>query len=228
MDTPNIPAAGFSRFTPGRAMVPIASASVSNPSHWRDAQFGDWSPDGKHPLWSSERSGNLEVWMANADGFSPRQITKDGFSGENPTMSRDEQWIVYSSAPQARRHLENQTGRHGRSAIGRWSYFGQRGSFARWKVCRLIDNTIQASVFRETSVLIGRVRSMPDDKTVLFVGQNSAGVKGLYMQDFVPGQDTASTRRQVGPFDPENSVESFGISPDGQFVKRPESNSSAS
>src|SRR6185369_10648150 len=55
-----------------------------------DDPADDWdpgfSPDGKHLLWSSDRSGNLEIWMANADGSSPRQVTREGFSAENPTM----------------------------------------------------------------------------------------------------------------------------------------------
>jgi hypothetical protein len=60
---------------------------------------------------------------------------------------------------------------------------------------------------------------MPDIKTVVFVGQNAAGVNGLFVQDFVPGQDTSTSRRPLSAvFDPENSAESFGISPDGQFI----------
>jgi Tol biopolymer transport system component len=59
---------------------------------------------------------------------------------------------------------------------------------------------------------------MPDGKRVVFVGQNEAGVTGLFEQDFVPGRDTIATRRPLIGFDPENSAESFGISPDGQFI----------
>ena len=59
---------------------------------------------------------------------------------------------------------------------------------------------------------------MPDGKSLVFLGQDERGVHGLYVQNFVPGQDTMKTRRPIGPFDPENSAESFGISPDGQFI----------
>ena len=59
---------------------------------------------------------------------------------------------------------------------------------------------------------------MPDGKSGVFVGQNAAGVSGLFMQDFIPGQDSSASRRSVAPFDPDNSVESFGISPDGQSI----------
>jgi len=70
----------------------------------------------------------------------------------------------------------------------------------------------------ETRALLGRVRWMHDGKSLVFLGQDKRGVHGLYVQDFVTGKDTTSTRRPFGPFDPENSAESFGISPDGQFI----------
>jgi len=73
-------------------------------------------------------------------------------------------------------------------------------------------------MIRETTVFIGRIRWMPDGKSLVFVGQNQNGVNGLFIQDFVPGQDTSASRRQLVGFDPENSVESFGISPDGKFI----------
>ena len=35
--------------------------------------------------------------MANRDGSSARQVTHTGPDAENPTMTADGQWIVYSS-----------------------------------------------------------------------------------------------------------------------------------
>ena len=61
----------------------------------------DWdpafTPDGKKVVWSSGRSGNLEIWIANADGSGARQISHDGVDAENPTATADGQWIVYAS-----------------------------------------------------------------------------------------------------------------------------------
>ena len=56
---------------------------------------------------------------------------------------------------------------------------------------------------------------MPDGRRIAFVGQDAAGLDGIYVQDFVPGKDTSSTRRRLAGFDRENATESFGISPDG-------------
>jgi len=44
------------------------------------------------------------------------------------------------------------------------------------------------------------------------------GTAYLNAQDFIPGQDTAKTRRALAGFDPDNAVESFGISPDGSGI----------
>jgi Tol biopolymer transport system component len=66
----------------------------------------DWDPafaaDGRL-LWSSDRSGRFEIWMADARGGDARQVTRDGVDAENPGMTPDGRWIVYSSGnPRAR------------------------------------------------------------------------------------------------------------------------------
>ena len=59
---------------------------------------------------------------------------------------------------------------------------------------------------------------MPGGKAIAFLGQNEEGVNGVFVQDFVPGQDTAATSREFGGFDRERATESFGISPDGTIL----------
>jgi len=209
-----------------------------------DHPADDWdpgfSPDGKHLIWSSERSGNLEIWMANADGSAPRQITRDGFAAENPTMTRDARWIVYGSAdPKAAGIWKIHPDGTGTTRLVKGSTLGNAEVSPDGKYAAYIENKrvalpsvkfveietgapvpfkIQVPMIRETSVFIGRTRWMPDGKRVVFVGQNEAGVTGLFEQDFVSGRDTIATRRPLIGFDPENSAESFGISPDGQFI----------
>jgi hypothetical protein len=71
---------------------------------------------------------------------------------------------------------------------------------------------------KETAAILGRCRwMMPDGKALVFLGQNADGVNGLFIQEFTLGVDTSITRRPLAGFDPDNS-ESFGISPDGQFI----------
>jgi len=68
---------------------------------------------------------------------------------------------------------------------------------------------------RRTTVTLGRARWMPDGKAIAFVGQDESGASGVYAQDFVPGQDTAASRRKLAGFDPDVAAESFGLAPDG-------------
>src|SRR5262249_4006515 len=70
-------------------------------------------------------------------------------------------------------------------------------------------------VVRPARGLLGRSRFMPNGKSIAFLGQDEKGINGVFVQDFVPGQDTMKSRRPLGGFDPEMIAESFGISPDG-------------
>jgi eukaryotic-like serine/threonine-protein kinase len=64
--------------------------------------YGDsqpqYSPDGKYIVFSSTRSGDQEIWIANSDGSSPRQLTRlhaaiSGYPGWSP----DGKYIVFHS-----------------------------------------------------------------------------------------------------------------------------------
>lgn len=59
---------------------------------------GTISPDGKKIVFTSLRSGDLEIWDMNIDGSSPRQLTNElGYDG-GPWHSQDGQWIVWRAA----------------------------------------------------------------------------------------------------------------------------------
>ncbi len=202
----------------------------------------DWdpgfTPDGKKIVWSSGRSGNLEIWIANADGSEAKQISKDGVDAENPTATKDG-WVVYNSfnekspgiwkvrqdGSQAT-HIVN-----ARTAIPEVSTDGQYVSYivdgrtprAQMRVARVSDGkdmgfTIPARATKRTTAILGRTRWLPDSKTIAFLGQNEDGINGVFVQDFVPGQDTTATRRPFGGFDRERATESFGIAPDGKTM----------
>ena len=59
---------------------------------------------------------------------------------------------------------------------------------------------------------------MPDGSALAFVGVDENGRTGIYAQDFVPGENTARTRRKLAGFSPDFVTESFGISRDGSRV----------
>jgi Tol biopolymer transport system component len=195
-----------------------------------------FTPDGKRLLWSSNRGGNFEIWTADADGGGPRQVTQDGGNAENPTATPDGQWIVYSSGNPRKAGLwkihPDGTGATqlvtGRVSLPDTSPDGRHAAYrvfsgkfpAILRVVRLEDGQaepfeIAVDASRRTTVTLGRARWMPDGKAIAFVGQDEGGAFGIYVQDFVPGQDTAATRRKLGRFSPDVAAESFGLAPDG-------------
>ncbi len=203
----------------------------------------DWdpafTPDGKKVVWSSGRSGNLEIWIANADGSDAKQISQDGVDAENPTATADGQWIVYCSFNPAKSGLwkvraDGTQATHivkARTSLPEVSPDGQYVSYRIFdttarpqvRVARIADGqdmgvTIPIRTLRRTSAILGRTRWMPDSKAVAFLAQNEEGINGVYVQDFVPGQETSATRRAFGGFDRERATESFGISPDGKIL----------
>ena len=55
-----------------------------------------WSPDGTRLAFSSDRGGNYHIWVMNADGSSPVQLSTQNYSS-NATWSLDGTRIAYSA-----------------------------------------------------------------------------------------------------------------------------------
>ena len=56
-----------------------------------------WTPDGRI-VYASDQSGSVEIWMMNADGSEPRQLTGDKIFKFSPTVSPDGKFIVYTTS----------------------------------------------------------------------------------------------------------------------------------
>jgi Tol biopolymer transport system component/DNA-binding winged helix-turn-helix (wHTH) protein len=64
----------------------------------RDDSQPQFSPDGKRIAFSSDRSGNLEIWVCDADGLNPVQLTFfRGAYVTTPRWSPDSRRIVFDS-----------------------------------------------------------------------------------------------------------------------------------
>jgi dipeptidyl aminopeptidase/acylaminoacyl peptidase len=57
-----------------------------------------WSPDGKHILFESNRSGDNQLWIIDIDGGEARQLTTISTEASNGIWSRDGKHIAFVSA----------------------------------------------------------------------------------------------------------------------------------
>jgi Tol biopolymer transport system component len=205
-----------------------------------DNDAEDWDPafmpDGSKILWSSNRSCNFEIWTAEPDGSSPRQVSHDGADAENPTATPDG-WVVYASGNPEKMGLwkVRLDGSSATRILPGNPYYGEvspDGKYAAYvipntsdqyllEVVRVADGQVLPFqvplpiVNQAISASIGRPRWMPGGRAIAFVGQDEKGVSGIFVQDFIPDQNTSTTRRPLAGFDPEFATESFAISPDG-------------
>ena len=197
----------------------------------------DWDPaftrDGSQILWSSARAGHFEIWICNADGTGARQLTNDGVDAENPTATPDGRWVVYNSTNPAHPGIwkihPDGTGAV-RIVPGFWSTpdVSPDGAHIAFRTLA-IPRTVNVARVEDGAIvgvpiplkgdnIPGRPRWMPDGRSLLFTSLDETGSNGVYVQDFVPGKDTAATRRPLVPFDPAAQVESYAIAPDGKRV----------
>jgi TolB protein len=73
-------------------------------SGWWDTGFprdgnGDpqWTPDGKKIVYVSWENGRPEIFIMNADGSNRTRLTTAEFRDENPEITPDGQYILFSS-----------------------------------------------------------------------------------------------------------------------------------
>jgi Tol biopolymer transport system component len=57
-----------------------------------------WSPDGTRIAFDSDASGEYDIWVIEAAGGKPRQMTNHPANDGNPSWSRDGRWIYFDSA----------------------------------------------------------------------------------------------------------------------------------
>lgn len=84
----------------GRRLLAIDATSMSliTQSNRQD-RFPQFSPDGSKIVFVSDRSGRDEIWVSNADGTQPMQLTSFDTPSYFPRWSPDGQQIAFVSRP---------------------------------------------------------------------------------------------------------------------------------
>jgi eukaryotic-like serine/threonine-protein kinase len=192
-------------------------------------------PDGRL-LWSSNRSGTFEIWVAAADGTGAHQITRDGYDAENPVVTPDGKWIIYASGnPGARGITKVRPDGTGATLMvpgnailpevspdgAHVAYVADEGTErSALRVVRLADGAmvfeIQLPAWNTGgSVDQGRSRWLPDGSGLVYVARDGANY-GIYAQAFAPGAASPPPApRRVAWFGPDLDAESMAVTPDG-------------
>ena len=130
----------------------------------RDDSQPQFSPDGKRIAFSSNRSGNLEIWVCDADGLNPIQLTSfQGAKVTTPRWSPDSGRIVFDSdaegqfdvwaisanggKPQRMTTDPANEGNPSWSRDGRWIYFdsARTGEQQIWKLSADVGEPTQVT-----------------------------------------------------------------------------------
>ncbi|HWW61355.1 MAG TPA: protein kinase, partial [Thermoanaerobaculia bacterium] len=183
----------------------------------------DWDPhaNGDQLFWSSNRGGHYEVWTASIDGANPRQLTKDGVDAENPTLPASGDWVYYDSSNPRHDGLFRMPRAGGEAKLvvaGETIHpiVSADGAFVVYQrpeaegtssidVVRVADGKVFNLAARIGGIVALRAHWIGTTHTIAFRTR-----EGIVAQDFVPGVETASSRRQLTA-----DAETFVISPDG-------------
>jgi serine/threonine protein kinase len=215
------------------------AGSMSTRGRSRDRQPA-FSPDGTQIIFSSNRSGQLDLWTMTLATGGVRQVTDDAAADWDPAFTPDGRSILWSSDRSG--HLEVWMASADGSGAARLiaapgnipdvSPDGRYAAFI-WYETRLqlgeirfveiasgrpLSGGFDVAVRLRTGPVWGRCRWLPDGRALAFIAQDEAGVSGVYQQDFVPGVDTRATRRKIAGFSPDYVTESLAISPDGTKI----------
>ena len=125
-------------------LVPLTGQTDQGPG----PQF---SPDGGKLAFMSDRSGTMEIWVADADGKNPKQLTAIGNAG-TPRWSPDGKQIVFDASRKNGSGIYTVSLEGGEARLvtaddfenrcpswsrdGKWIYFASRrtGKFQVWKI----------------------------------------------------------------------------------------------
>jgi serine/threonine protein kinase len=79
-----------------RISIDTASARQISTGRFDGASGLSWTPDGRI-VFTSEASGNLDLWIMDGDGGNRKQLTTDSHNDISPSVSPDGRFVVFTS-----------------------------------------------------------------------------------------------------------------------------------
>ena len=140
-----------------------------------------FSPDGAQIVFASDRTGNYEIWLSDAEGKNQRQLTDSPAQAGSPRFSPDGKFIAYDAQIEGGSQIYivpvsggtprrlTQAGKTNSlpawSADGQWIFFrsNQTGSHQIWKIPAAGGEAIQ--ITRQGAF---EMFAAPDGKTVIY------------------------------------------------------------
>jgi Tol biopolymer transport system component/DNA-binding winged helix-turn-helix (wHTH) protein len=173
----------------GRASALISSTNV-------DSLLPQFSPDGRKIAFQSDRSGYQEIWICDADGSNPIQVTSlQSFAG-SPHWSPDGLYLAFDYRPgrHSEIHVVEVPGGPPHpiavfpdadnvvpswSRDGQWIYFASNrgGNFDIWKVAVRDGTAIQNAPVRITKTGGFAAMESADGRSLLFSKQFDPGIR---------------------------------------------------
>jgi WD40 repeat protein len=193
-----------------------------------DHPASDWdpyiTPDNQHLLWSSNRSGNFEIWMADRDGSSPRQISHDGVDAENPIVTPDGNWIVYASGQSQhpgvwKVRADGSDSKQIVAGSAAWPDVSPDGKYVLYHVVNGALRGIIRVIRLEDGAPIDfqaegiRARFLHDGHSVVYVLHNG---RDIVRQNFLSGPGAPT--QVVIPAPQDLVTDTFHITPDGKRI----------
>jgi Tol biopolymer transport system component len=157
-----------------------------------------WAPDGRRLALRSERTGDSDIWIMNADGTGLRQLAADPAGDYHPSWSADGQRIAFVSTRGGQPGLWQVPADGGRPELlvgpiglaARWSPDGRQIFFAGADQQSLWAYAVESRTQRAITNLVGRrgmlgVAQMPasDERFLYFTWRDDLG--DLWVMDVV-------------------------------------------
>ena len=182
-----------------------------------------FSPNGATIVFASDRTGNYEIWLADADGKNQRQLTDQHGSAGSPRFSPDGKFVAYDAqmaggsdvyvvsvnggAPRRLTETGKNNGLPAWSADGNWIFFNSNRSGEQqvWKTPANGGEAIQ--ITRQGAF---EIFAAPDGKRIIY--SKGAGKSGLWSA----GTDGAD-EKPIPELGETGAWRSWSVAPDGIY-----------